>query len=144
MDGDLAAADEFKLADRLLKEAAELGPLPSDAWDSLATLSYGQFAFGFDRTDARDDLLRRAAERAGKLAPASDRAQAERALNFGRSPGKDDKAVQILRELAGRAPTDKFILLQPSRLPGPNGRPSYTAPPDQRPDRPPPRPPRRR
>ena len=132
IEWDLAAADDFKLADRLLKEAAELGPLPSDAWDSLATLSYGQFAFGFDRTDARDDLLRRAAERAGKLAPASDRAQLALALHFGRSPGKDDKAVQILRELAGREPTDKFILRQLSSVLGAKGRHEDTLATDDR------------
>jgi hypothetical protein len=53
-------------------------------------------------------------------------------LHFGRSPGKDDKAVQILRELAGREPTDKFILRQLSSVLGAKGRHEDTLATDDR------------
>lgn len=109
---DFASADDFKLADRLLREATELEPVNADAWAALAIESYGQHAFGFDRGDARDDLLRRAAERAAKLAPESDRAKLALALHYRRSPGNDDETLRLLQGLAERLPSDKFILRQ--------------------------------
>ncbi len=119
---DFASADDFKLAERLLKEATDLEPTNADAWASLAILSYGQFAFGFDRNDARDDLLRRAADRAVKLAPDSDRAKLALALHYRRSPGNDDETLRLLDELAERQPTDKFILRQLGSVLGATGR----------------------
>ncbi|MBL9186596.1 MAG: TIR domain-containing protein [Opitutaceae bacterium] len=119
---DFASADDFKLADRLLKEATDLEPLNADAWAALAIQSYGQHAFGFDRSDARDDQLRRAADRAAKLTPESDRAKLALALHYRRSPGNDDETLRLLRELAERHPTDKFILRQLASAFGAKGR----------------------
>ena len=46
--------DDFRLAERLLKEAEELEPANADAYAATAILSFGYFAFGYDRSDARD------------------------------------------------------------------------------------------
>ena len=109
---DFASADDFKLAERLLKEATDLEPQSADGWAALAILSYGDYAFGFDRSDARDVTLRTAAERAVKLAPDSDYARLAMALRLRRVPGTDDDAVEILQGLATRHGTDQFILRQ--------------------------------
>ncbi len=109
---DFASADDFKLAERLLKEATEIEPVNADAYAALAIVSFGHHVFGFDRSAARDALLRSAAERAAKLAPESDFAQLALALLYRRSPGTDDDAVRLLRALAARRGTDKFILRQ--------------------------------
>lgn len=120
---DFATADDFKLADRLLREATELEPLDAGAWAALAIQSYGQQVFGFDRSEARADVLRVAAERAGKLAPASERAQLAQALHYRRSPGNDDEARRLLQALAERQPADKFVLRQLGAVLGALGRP---------------------
>lgn len=109
---DFASPDDFKLAERLLKEAIELEPVNADAYAALAIVSYGNYVFGFDRSAAREALLRSTAERAGKLAPESDFAQLALALLYRRSPGTDDEALRILQALAARRGTDKFILRQ--------------------------------
>ncbi len=109
---DFASADDFKLAEQLLKQATELEPANADAWAALAIEATGQNFFGYDRSDARDLLLRSAAERAVKLAPDSDDAKLALGLRYRRGPGTDDDAVRVLGDLATRHGTDKFILRQ--------------------------------
>ncbi|MEO6246728.1 MAG: hypothetical protein ABIQ12_14980, partial [Opitutaceae bacterium] len=104
--------DDLRLAERLLKEAAELEPVNADAYAALALVAYAHHVFGFDRSAARDAQLRSAAERAAKLAPQSDFAQLALALLYRRNPGTDDEALSLLRALAARHGTDKFILRQ--------------------------------
>jgi hypothetical protein len=109
---DLASADDFRMADGLLKQATEMDPLNGDAWASLAILSYGQWVFGFDASNARLELLRTSAERAGKLAPASVRAKFAQAVRYRRTPNMVGDALEIMRELADQNPSDRFILRQ--------------------------------
>lgn len=109
---DFASADDFKLAERLLKDATELEPQFADGWAALAALTYGQYVFGFGRSGAHDVTLRTAAERAMKLAPESDSARLAMALLHRRVPGTDDEALELLQGLAARHGTDRFILRQ--------------------------------
>jgi hypothetical protein len=109
---DLATADDFKMADGLLKQATEMDPLNADAWASLAILSYGHRVFGFDASNSRLQLLRTSAERAIKLAPASDRAKFALALRYRQASNLGAEGARLLLELAERNPTDKFILRQ--------------------------------
>jgi tetratricopeptide (TPR) repeat protein len=112
---NLATIDDFKFADRLLKEATDLEISNGDAWAALAIESYGQLVQGFDRSDVRDETLRNAADRAMTLAPKSDQAKLALALKYRRIPGNDDEALKILQELAARNGTDKMILQQLGR-----------------------------
>lgn len=109
---DIATAEELKLADRLLKEATELEPTAAEGWAELAVLSYAQIRFGFDASDARRELQRTAAERAMKLAPDSDAAKLALAMRYRLDSATSDDALSLLRGLAERRPTDKFVLRQ--------------------------------
>jgi tetratricopeptide (TPR) repeat protein len=109
---DFATADDFKLADRLLKEATDLEARSAEAWAALAIVSYALNVFGADRSEARDVILRTAAERAFKLAPESEQARLAMALRHRRVPGNDEAALAMLEALAKQRPTDRFILRQ--------------------------------
>lgn len=109
---DFASADDLKLADRLLKEATDLEPQFADGWAALAVLCYAHYVFGVDRSEARDGMLRTAADRAHKLAPDSDFARLALALRHRRVPGTDDEALELLQALAAKRGTDRFVLRQ--------------------------------
>ncbi len=109
---DFANGDDFKLAEQLLKQATDLEPSNAEAWAALAIEATGQNFFGFDRSDARDALLRTAADRAVRLAPDSDFARLAQAVRYRRGPGTDDEALRLLFELEPRHGSDKFVLRQ--------------------------------
>jgi tetratricopeptide (TPR) repeat protein len=109
---DFATNDDFKLAERLLREATELEPQHADGWAALAIVSYALNIFGFDRTDARNLVLQTAADRAIKLAPDSDLARLALALRHRHVPGMDDEAIELLEAFVQRRPSDGFVLRQ--------------------------------
>jgi tetratricopeptide (TPR) repeat protein len=109
---DFASADDLKLAERLLKEASDREPANADAYAGLAIVCFANYIFGFDRSDARDALLRNSADRAMKLAPNSDNSRLAMAARCRRGPGMNDEALRLLLDLETRHRDDKFILRQ--------------------------------
>jgi TolB-like protein/cytochrome c-type biogenesis protein CcmH/NrfG len=110
-DGDQSNHENFFLADDLLKRALSLDATDGEVWAAQAQLSGRVYFYGFDRTTARREAMRIQAERAVKLAPGSIEAQLAMAgyLTFGGGSETASEAVQVLDQLAERAPQNRRI-----------------------------------
>jgi len=107
---DLAAQDDFKQAEEFLSRALALDPSDGEAWTAQAMVSVGHVVSGLDTTTARRNDARKQADRAVKLAPASDHALFAQAFAMRVDPSTLPEAIRLLRELVGRNPRDKFML----------------------------------
>ncbi|MSU24823.1 MAG: toll/interleukin-1 receptor domain-containing protein [Opitutus sp.] len=107
---DFASHEDFNLAEQLLKRATELDPTDAEAWAAQSVLSCGFLVFNYDSSPARRDAARNHAERAVKLAPDSDLARFARAFSYRFQPALQPESVRLLREEAGRQPTNKFVV----------------------------------
>ncbi len=108
---DFATADDFALAEKLLKKAVELDPTDGEAWASSALLSCGVLIFRWgDFSEARRTLVRTQAENAIKLAPDSNQARFARAFSLRFNPLTADESIRLLREEAVRQPNNRFVL----------------------------------
>ncbi|HEX2851839.1 MAG TPA: TIR domain-containing protein [Opitutaceae bacterium] len=107
---DGSTREDFALADELIKRAIELDSTDAEAWAASAILSCGKALFGHDRSTARREMARSAAERAIKLAPDSNQARFARAFYFRFNDATKAEAERMLRELVEREPTDKLML----------------------------------
>jgi tetratricopeptide (TPR) repeat protein len=109
---DLATPDDFKLAEKLLRNAIELEPANSEAWTHLALVSCGMARMNIDRTTARIAEARKQADYAVKLTPNSDYAQfaVAFAMRLDGPASVQAESIRLLRGLAVRQPHDKFIL----------------------------------
>ena len=102
-------ADDFAVAESLLKRALELDATDGEIWAYSARLNAAYLTRSFERGTARAETARNHAERAVKLAPES--AEAWHAL--GRAIWRSDppRAEEALRHALQLAPDDGRILL---------------------------------
>jgi tetratricopeptide (TPR) repeat protein len=102
-------ADDYALAESLLKRALELDATDALIWAYSARLNAAYLTRGFERNPARSEVARNQAERAVKLAPGS--AEAWHAL--GRAIWRSDppRAEEALKHALQLAPDDGRILL---------------------------------
>jgi tetratricopeptide (TPR) repeat protein len=107
---DLATADDFALAETLLKKAVALDPTDGEAWAAYAINSCGQLGLRFDTSAERSAMARTQAENAVKLAPDSGQARFARAFSLRFNPTTRDEAIRLLRAEAGRQPTNRLVL----------------------------------
>jgi tetratricopeptide (TPR) repeat protein len=108
---DFATADDFALAEKLLKRAIELDPTDAETWAASAILSCGRLIFIWeDSSGTRRSTLRTQAENAIKLDPESNQARFARAFSLRFNPQTRDESIRLLREEAGRQPANRFVL----------------------------------
>ena len=108
---NLATANDFALAGRLLKQAIELDSSDGEAWAASAILSCGLYIFGHDdQDDVNKANARTHADNAIKLSPGSDLARFARAFSLRFDPHTREEAIRLLREEAARQPANRFIL----------------------------------
>jgi len=102
-------ADDFAVAESLLKRALELDATDGEIWAYSARLNAAYLTRSFERGTARAEAARNHAERAVKLAPES--AEAWHAL--GRAIWRSDppRAEEALRHALQLAPNDGRILI---------------------------------
>jgi TolB-like protein/tetratricopeptide (TPR) repeat protein len=102
-------ADDFALADSLLKRALELDATDGEIWAWSARLNAAFLTRNFDRGTERRATARSQAERAIKLAP--DSAEAWHALGRAIWTTDTSRAEEALRHALQLAPTDGRILI---------------------------------
>lgn len=107
---DGATREDFASAEALVKRALDLDQTEGDAWAALAILSCGKMMFGHDRTPARRETARSAAERAIKLAPDSNQARFAQAFYFRFQDSTAAEAERLLREVVEREPTNTLMI----------------------------------
>ncbi len=106
---DLATHEDFKQAEQFLDRALALDPSDSEAWAARAVLSCGFYVF-FGGGQVHSNRAMGDAERAVKLAPASDYARIALAYAMRFDRETEAEALKNLRELLVRQPNDKFVL----------------------------------
>ena len=107
---DLAAPEDFALADQLLKKATDLDPSDGDAWAAYALLSCGEIVMSLDNSDERMAAARIQGERAVKLAPDSNAARFAHAFSLRFNRQTQDECLRLLREEAARQPTNRMVV----------------------------------
>ncbi|MBI5691391.1 MAG: TIR domain-containing protein [Verrucomicrobia bacterium] len=119
---DDAQRENFFLAEDLLKRAVALDVSDGEAWAASGHLSADLYRFGFDRTPARLEAMRKQTEYAIRLAPESVAVlvtQATAADYLGLDPAKTEP---VLRDLARRLPDNWEVLYALGRKLGRAGR----------------------
>ncbi len=106
---DLATADDFALADDLLKRAVTLDPSDGEAWAAYALVACGTRSM-LDTSETWGLAARSRAEKAIKLSPESPQARFAWAYSLRFDPQTRDEAIRLLREEATRQPTNHFVV----------------------------------
>ena len=106
---DLATLDDFKQAEQFLNRAIDLDPSDAEAWAARGVLSCGFYTMHGTAMTQKNRAMSDA-ERAVKLAPASDSARFALAYAMRLEGNTYAEAMQRLRELLTRQPRNKFIL----------------------------------
>jgi tetratricopeptide (TPR) repeat protein len=102
--------DDYKLADELLAQAAAKDTTDAEVWAAVAQLDFRYGERGFDRSDARKEAGRAAAQRALRFDPQSFEvrlAQVGLLKNTGREGADKEK---LLRQLLLEHPNDRRTL----------------------------------